>query len=140
VSQKVTYETKRLDHLGIVAGICQEIGLVEVIDEQVGANGRQVSVGQATQAMILNGLGFSSRALYLTSEFFANKPVELLVGPGISAAMLNDDTLGRALDALYAIGGHGGVCSGGSGGLSPLWHPAPVCAPGQQQLSSARCL
>jgi len=104
VGQKVTYETKRLDHLGIVAGICQEIGLAEVIDEQVGANGRQVSVGQATQAMILNGLGFSSRALYLTSEFFANKPVEALVGPGISAAMLNDDTLGRALDALYAVG------------------------------------
>jgi transposase len=104
VSQKVSYETKRLDHLGIVAGICQEIGLAEVIDEQVGENGRQVSVGQATQAMILNGLGFSSRALYLTPEFFANKPVELLVGPGVSAAMLNDDTLGRALDALYAVG------------------------------------
>jgi transposase len=54
--------------------------------------------------MVLNGLGFSSRALYLTPEFFANKPVELLVGPGITAAMLNDDTLGRALDALYAVG------------------------------------
>lgn len=104
MNQKVTYETKRLDHLGIVAGICQEIGLAEVIDEQVGENGRQVSVGQATQAMILNGLGFSSRALYLTPEFFANKPVELLVGPGVSAAMINDDTLGRALDALYTVG------------------------------------
>lgn len=104
MSQRITYETKRLDHLGIVAGICQEIGLAEVIDAEVGANGRQVSVGQATQAMILNGLGFSSRALYLTPEFFANKPVELLVGPGVTAAMLNDDTLGRALDALYATG------------------------------------
>lgn len=104
MEQKVGYETKRLDHLGLVAGMCQEIGLVDIIDEQVGENGRQVSVGQATQAMVLNGLGFSSRALYLTAEFFANKPVELLVGPGITAAMLNDDTLGRALDALYAVG------------------------------------
>jgi transposase len=104
MGQKVTYETKRLDHLGIVAGVCQEIGLAEVIDARVGPSGRQVSVGQATQAMVLNGLGFSSRALYLTPEFFANKPVELLVGPGITAAMLNDDTLGRALDALYTAG------------------------------------
>lgn len=104
MKQRVDYETKRLDHLGIVAGICQEIGLAEVIDEQVGENGRLVSVGQATQAMVLNGLGFSSRALYLTPEFFANKPVELLVGPGVTAAMLNDDTLGRALDTLYVVG------------------------------------
>ena len=32
------YETQRIDHLGIVAGICQEIGLVEEIDRQVGAS------------------------------------------------------------------------------------------------------
>jgi transposase len=100
----IAYETKRLDHLGIVAGICREIGLAEVIDQRVGPSERQVSVGQATQAMVLNGLGFSSRALYLTPEFFANKPVDLLVGEGITAEMLNDDTLGRALDALYEAG------------------------------------
>ena len=63
MKQKVDYETKRLDHLGLVAGICQELGLVAIIDEQVGENGRLVSVGQATQAMVLNGLGLSSRAL-----------------------------------------------------------------------------
>ena len=32
---------------------------------------------------------------------FANKPVEHLLGPGISAEMLNDDCLGRTLDWLY---------------------------------------
>ncbi|MAT42740.1 MAG: hypothetical protein CL609_10390 [Anaerolineaceae bacterium] len=30
------YETERIDHLGIVAGICQVIGLIEEIDRQVG--------------------------------------------------------------------------------------------------------
>lgn len=104
MTAEIAYETKRLDHLGIVAGICREIGLAEVIDQRVGPSDRQVSVGQATQAMVLNGLGFSSRALYLTPEFFANKPVELLVGEGITAEMLNDDTLGRALDAVYEAG------------------------------------
>ena len=33
---------------------------------------------------------------------FANKPVEHLLGAGITAQMLNDDCLGRTLDWLYA--------------------------------------
>ena len=52
--------------------------------------------------MILNGLGFSNRQLYLVPQYFANKPVEHLLGAGISAEMLNDDCLGRTLDWLYA--------------------------------------
>lgn len=96
--------TQRLDHLGIVAGICNEIGLIEQIDQQVGPKKRKVSVGQAVQAMVLNGLGFVSRPLYLSPEFFENKPVELLVGEGITSIDLSDDCLGRALDALYASG------------------------------------
>ena len=96
--------SQRLDHLGLVAGICDEIGLVKVIDAQIGETGRKVSVGQAVKAMILNGLGFVSRALYLTPEFFHNKPVDLLVGAGILAEDLNDDSLGRALDDLYRQG------------------------------------
>ena len=97
-------QSQRLDHLGIVAGICNEIGLSEAIDAQIGETGRKVSVGQAVQAMILNGLGFVSRPLYLSPEFFHNKPVELLVGEGIEAADLNDDCLGRALDQLFKQG------------------------------------
>ncbi len=70
-----TYSTQRLDHLGIVAGICQQIGLVEQIDTHVGATERKVSVGEAVQAMVLNALGFVESALYLTPEFFDNKPL-----------------------------------------------------------------
>lgn len=46
-----TYTTKRLDHLGIVAGICNEIGLSDHIDTCVGPTERKVSVGKAVQAM-----------------------------------------------------------------------------------------
>ena len=60
-----------------------------------------VSVGTATVAMILNGLGLSNRQLYLVPQFFANKPIEHLLGSGITAEMLNDDCLGRTLDWLY---------------------------------------
>src|SRR5215467_1355339 len=93
---------ERLDHLGIVAGICREIGLAEYLDGLAGPRQQQVSVGTATVAMILNGLGFSNRRLYLVSQFFANKPLERLLGPGITAEDLNDDCLGHTLDWLYA--------------------------------------
>jgi hypothetical protein len=82
---------ERLDHLGIVAGICREIGLADYLDTVAGPSEQQVSVGTATVAMILNGLGFSNRRLYLVSQFFATKPIEHLLGPGITAKMLHDD-------------------------------------------------
>jgi len=97
-----SYMNERLDHLGIVAGVCQEIGLAAWLDAQDPGNRQQVSVGTATVAMILNGLGFSNRQLYLVPQYFANKPVEPLLGAGMSADMLNDDCLGRTLDWLYA--------------------------------------
>jgi transposase len=97
-----SYINERLDHLGIVAGVCQEIGLGAWLDAQEPTNRQQVSLGTATVAMVLNGFGFSNRQLYLVPQFFANKPVEHLLGPGITAEMLNDDCLGRTLDWLYA--------------------------------------
>ena len=96
------YQTERLDHLGIVAGVCHEIGLAEWLDAQDEQSHERVSVGTATVAMILNGLGFSNHRLYLVPQFFATKPVERLLGRGITAEDLNDDCLGRALDWLYA--------------------------------------
>jgi transposase len=101
VSQEVEYQTERLDHLGIVAGVCHEAGIAEWLDKQAGEDRRSVSVGKATIAMVLNGLGFSNRQLYLVPQYFENKPVEHLLGEGITADMLNDDCLGRTLDWLY---------------------------------------
>lgn len=101
----IEYDTKRLDHLGIVAGICHEIGLVNTIDEMLPTpSERKVSCGQATLAMVLNGLGFTGRALYLVPEYMENKPVELLISEELVASDFNDDTLGRALDELFQAG------------------------------------
>ncbi len=99
---KEAYVAERLDHLGIVAGVCREIGLAEWLDAQDSQSHERVSVGTATMAMILTGLGCSNRRLYLVPQFFATKAVERLLGPGITADELNDDCLGRALDWLYA--------------------------------------
>jgi len=99
-----TFSTQNLDHLGIVAGVCQQIDLIEQIDQHIPNEGRKVSVGQAVQAMVLNGLGFVGRALYLTPEFYRTKPVDLLIGEGIEADDLNSDSLGKALDYLHEAG------------------------------------
>ncbi len=96
------FAVERVDHLGIVAGVCQEIGLVEYFDELDEQAHARVSLGQAVLAMVLNGLGFSNRRLYLIPQFFEHKPIERLIGPGITSADLNDDCLGRALDWLTA--------------------------------------
>src|SRR5258707_14295087 len=93
---------EHLNHLGLVAEVCREIGVADWLDEQEPENRQQVSVGTATVALVLNGLGFSNRRLYLVPQFYADKPVEHLLGPGILAEDLNDDCLGRTLDWLYA--------------------------------------
>jgi transposase len=98
-------EVTNLDHLGIVAGLIDEIGLVEQINELVVEQpGEKVSPGHAVKAMILNGLGLFSSPLYLFPKFFEGKPTEHLIGEGIEAEHLNDDRLGRVLDKLYLTG------------------------------------
>jgi transposase len=86
------------------------MGLVEyfdALDEQTPA---RVSLGQAVLAMVLNGLGWSLRRLYLVPQFFQHKPIERLIGPGVTPEDLNDDCLGRALDWLTAHESRGAVC------------------------------
>ncbi|MEM6403147.1 MAG: IS1634 family transposase [Cyanobacteria bacterium P01_D01_bin.116] len=98
-------EIKNIDHLGIVAGIVDSIGLVEIIDEYCGKESEEkISSGQVVKAMILNGLGFVSSPLYMFSDFFKDKPCEYLIGKGIKAEYLNDDKLGRVLDKLFIKG------------------------------------
>ena len=99
------YSSKNLDHLGIVAMVCKEIGLSEEIDRIVGVDPRQkVTCGEAVVAMVLNALGFVDRPLYLFPEFMETKPVEILIGDGLKVDDFNDDVLGRALDKLYRAG------------------------------------
>jgi transposase len=94
-----------LDHCGIIAGICDEMGLVEQIDRLLGTHPQEIiSPGQAVKAMILNGLGFVSAPLYLFEKFFVGKATEHLLGEGIKPEHLNDDRLGRILDKLYGYG------------------------------------
>jgi transposase len=99
-------ESKVLDHLGLVAGMFEELEIGDRIDEHIAQDfeKREVSVGQAVKAMILNGFGFVQQRLYLTPEFFERVPTERLIGEGVQPEHLNEGVLGRALDDLYDYG------------------------------------
>ena len=99
-------KTYSMDHHGIIAGVCKDIGLATKIDKRINKRDprRIVSTGTATIAMILNGLGFTNRRLYLTPQFFENKPVDRLLGENIAPHHLDDNALGKALDEIYEYG------------------------------------
>ncbi len=98
-------QVQNLDHLGLVAGIIDEIGLVEQINQLVGQyECERVSPGHVVKAIILNALGFVSAPMYLFSRFFEGKATEHLIGEGVKPEHLNDDRLGRVMDKLYLSG------------------------------------
>jgi len=102
------YNSKTLDHLGIVSAVCKEINLAGEIDRIIGVDPRQkVTCGEAVVAMILNTLGFVDRPLYLFPEFMGTKPVEVLIREGLEAEDFNDDVLGRTLDKSHRAGPEG---------------------------------
>jgi len=93
---------KKLGHLGLVAGMCKELEIAEIINEHIPQdNQKLLSHGDGVVAMILNGLGFTGMPLYMTQKYFEDKPMELLLGNGIEANNINDTALGRTLDKLY---------------------------------------
>jgi transposase len=101
-----TYRSQIFDHLGRVAGMVDELGIGDVIDKATQQNPemRDLTVGEAVKAMVLNGLGFINQARYLVPRFFQNKPTSRLIAPRVAPEQLNDDALGRALDTLYDYG------------------------------------
>ena len=96
---------ERIDHLGIVAGIIKDLGIVEMINERLKADIREdISPGNIVAGMIINGLGFTSKPLSLTPIFFENKALELLFRPGVTADLFNRSKLSRILDKIYEYG------------------------------------
>lgn len=94
---------KNLDHLGLIAGFIDELGLVEEIDRLIPSE-RKVSIGVMIKALIINSMGFSQHALYITPSFFEQCPVGHLLGSQYVASDFNDDSIGRCLDGLFSYG------------------------------------
>ena len=96
---------ERLDHLGLIAHVIKDLGLISMIDTRIVPDEQEeITPGEAVAGMILNGLGFANRPLSLTPQFFANKPLDLLFREGVQAEMFNRFKLGRTLDEVHAYG------------------------------------
>lgn len=92
-------------HLGIVAGAYDILGISEIIDRAIPkTRHHNLSHSQIVKLMSLNGLGFIERRLYLFPEFFDDIALSRLIGTGITREHLNDDVLGRTLDAIAEYG------------------------------------
>ena len=64
----------------------------------------QIGHGVTVKAMILNGMGFVDRPLYMTPEFFNKVPCSRLLGEGAYPGYLDDDALGKTLDCISEYG------------------------------------
>jgi hypothetical protein len=65
----MSIEVSNIDHLGLVAGIIDEIGIEPKITELLGEqSAEKITAGQVVKGMILNGLGLVSSPLYLFSR------------------------------------------------------------------------
>jgi len=99
------YSSKDLDHLGIVSAMCDEINLLSVIDQLIPPDPRAtMTIGECVKLMVINGLGFTSRPLYLEAQFYASKPIERFLGRPCTSDEVSDDRLGRTLDACFDHG------------------------------------
>jgi transposase len=83
-----------------------ELGLGEVSDHATHQHPamRDLPVGEAVKAMVLNGLGFVNHALSLVPRFFQNQPTQQLVSFRVAPEQRNDEARGRAWETLYASG------------------------------------
>jgi transposase len=96
---------ERLDHLGVIAAVIKDVGLLDLSNARLGPDAQEVlTPGEAVAGMILNGLGFANRPLSLTPPFFPNKPLDLLLCEGIEAELFNRFKRGHMLDAAYIYG------------------------------------
>ena len=89
----------------ILRALADRIGLVAVVDQLVAwdAERCRLSPGERILALVLNLLT-DRQPLYQVTDAFRLTDVPLLLGPGVAAADLTDDALGRALDKLAAAG------------------------------------
>jgi transposase len=109
-------QVERLDHLGVIASVIKDLGLVDMLNARLVPDQQAVlTPGEAVAGMILNGLGFAHRPLSLTPQFFASQPLDRLLHDGVRSEMFNRFKLGRPLEEASAYG------------CDLLWHELALC-------------
>jgi transposase len=97
-----TIEAYQVQHLPIVKAYADKIGLVEAINAVVPTE-MTIDPGTIVLGMILDTLSGRS-PLYRLEAFFTHQDTALLLGKAVAPEALQDDTVGRVLERLYATG------------------------------------
>lgn len=101
----IEFKSNSLAHLGIVAGVIDELGLVEKIDKLLPIDGdSKLSMGNRVKGMLLSALGFTNYRLYMSEHFFEDKALHKLFTCDVESSYFNDDALGRCLDKIHDYG------------------------------------
>ena len=89
----------------LVAPLCRDLGIPQLIDQEATWDEDRsiLSPGERIMALIINVLCEERRPLYKLHNVFEKLDTGLLCGEGIHADHINDDFLGRGLDAFYEI-------------------------------------
>jgi transposase len=95
---------KRLDHFPLVSEVFKKLDFAQIIDDRVPEHpSRETSTGTCVEALILTILS-GTHTLSGVSNFLEDYDLDLLLGSPTKSSQLNDDRLGRALDAIYKAG------------------------------------
>jgi hypothetical protein len=95
-------EVYPVHHLPIIKAYADQLGFVRLLNHYIPTE-RDVDAGTVVLALVLDTLSGRS-PLYRLEEFFASQETALLLGKAVPPHALNDDTVGRVLDRLYAFG------------------------------------
>lgn len=105
-----------IDHLGLVAGMCDELEIISIIEQELDNThpNMAISSGQASMAIILNLLNVLQQPLMLAPEFMEIRPIDRLISRSdhqhvigeheVTSEHFNQYVLGRTLDRLYEHG------------------------------------
>jgi len=97
--------TLSLDHLGLVACVFDGLGISEIIDAAMPkTRDYKLSHSAIIKGLVINGLGFTERRLYIYPTYFKDLALEKLFGPGIAPEDFNEDSVGRTLDRINRFG------------------------------------
>ncbi len=93
---------RRIGALPIVNSFLSRLGLRELFDSYVPVDPRATLAPSASLLVLLRSLVIERAPVYKIGEWAAGRPEALLGLEGGEIAALNDDRVGRALDALFA--------------------------------------
>jgi Domain of unknown function (DUF4277) len=95
-------EVYPVHHLPILKAYADQLGLVRLLKHYVPTE-MDVDAGTVVLGLVWDTLS-GRRPLYRLEEVFAQQDTALLLGQALPPHALNDATVGRVLDRLYACG------------------------------------